>query len=116
LPYALTEHGAIVAAAVLNSERAIEVSIFVVRAFAPMGEALGVNQLMVAKLAELERRLESHDADIQELFEAIRALMAPPPRIVAHHTTPISPLLGSRFLNPNLIRFGIDIRLLFANN
>jgi phage regulator Rha-like protein len=78
LPYAFTEHGAIMAATVLNSKRAIEMSIFVVRAFVRMREALAANQQIVAKLTELECRLESHDADIQELVEAIRELMAPP--------------------------------------
>ena len=80
LPYAFTEHGAIMAATVLNSERAIEMSIFVVRAFVRMREALAANQQIVAKLTELERRLENHDADIRELVEAIRGLMATPAR------------------------------------
>jgi phage regulator Rha-like protein len=80
LPYAFTEHGAIMAATVLNSQRAMEMSIFVVRAFVRMREALAANQQIVAKLTELESRLESHDADIQELVEAIRELMAPPAR------------------------------------
>jgi len=79
LPYAFTEHGAIMAATVLNSKRAVEMSIFVVRAFVRMREALAANQQVVAKLTELECRLESHDADIQDLVEAIRELMAPPP-------------------------------------
>jgi hypothetical protein len=78
LPYAFTEHGAIMAATVLNSERAVEMSIFVVRAFVRMRQVLATNQEVVAKLAELEHRLESHDTDIQELVEAIRELMAPP--------------------------------------
>jgi len=79
LPYAFTEHGAIMAATVLNSKRAIEMSIFVVRAFVQMRQALVVNQDIVSKLAELEARIENHDADIQDLVEAIRELMAPPP-------------------------------------
>lgn len=66
------------AATVLNSERAVEMSIFVVRAFVRMREALTSNQKIVSKLGELERRLESHDADIQQLIEAIRELMTPP--------------------------------------
>jgi phage regulator Rha-like protein len=78
LPYAFTEHGAIMAATVLNSERAVEMSIFVVRAFVRMREAVATNHQVVAKLAELEHRLESHDTDIQDLVEAIRELMAPP--------------------------------------
>src|ERR1700722_7600960 len=78
LPNAFTEHGAIMAATVLNSKRAIEMSIFVVRAFARMREMLTANQQIRFKLAELEQRLEGHDADIQGLVEAIHDLMAPP--------------------------------------
>lgn len=79
LPYAFTEHGAIMAASVLNSERAVEMSIFVVRAFVRMREALAANQEILAKLEELESRVENHDANIQGLIEAIRELMEPLP-------------------------------------
>jgi len=79
LPNAFTEHGAIMAATVLNSKRAIEMSIFVVRAFVQMREALLVNQRVVSKLSELESRLDEHDAELQELVDAIRELMAPLP-------------------------------------
>ena len=79
LPFAFTEHGAIMAATVLNSVRAIEMSIFVVRAFVRMREALSANRRLVAKLGALERRVDSHDGEIQELIEAIRELMLPPP-------------------------------------
>jgi len=79
LPYAFTEHGAIMAASVLNSERAVEMSIFVVRAFVHMREALTANRQLLAKFKELERRIEGHDANIQELIEAIQELMEPPP-------------------------------------
>ena len=79
LPYAFTEHGAIMAATVLNSKRAVEMSIFVVRAFVRMREALAMNQQVATKLAELEGRLENHDAEIQELVDAIRELMVPLP-------------------------------------
>jgi phage regulator Rha-like protein len=79
LPHAFTEHGAIMAATVLNSNRAIEMSVFVVRAFVQMREALLVNRKVVSKLSELEARLDEHDADLQELVEAIRELMTPPP-------------------------------------
>lgn len=78
LPLAFTEHGAIMAATVLNSKRAIQMSIFVVRAFVRMREALAANQQIVAKLAELERRLENHDGKIQDLVHAIRELMVAP--------------------------------------
>jgi phage regulator Rha-like protein len=79
LPHAFTEHGAIMAATVLNSKRAIEMSLFVVRAFVEMRQALAVNQHVVSKLSELEARLDSHDAEIQELVEAIRELVTPLP-------------------------------------
>jgi len=79
LPSAFTEHGAIMAASVLNSERADEMSIFVVRAFVRMREALAANRQIMAKLSEIEHRVETHDGNIQELIEAIRELMEPPP-------------------------------------
>jgi phage regulator Rha-like protein len=79
LPYAFTEHGAIMAASILNSERADDMSIFVVRAFIRMREALAANQQIIAKLSELEHRVEGHDSDIQDLIQAIRELMEPPP-------------------------------------
>ena len=66
-------------ASVLNSERAVETSIFVVRAFVRMREALAANQEILAKLEELESRVENHDANIQGLIEAIRELMEPLP-------------------------------------
>jgi hypothetical protein len=76
-PYAFTEHGAIMAATVLNSERAIEMSVFVVLAFVRMRRAIAGNRNILTKLAELEHRLKSHDADIQGLMDAIRELMSP---------------------------------------
>jgi hypothetical protein len=76
-PYVFTEHGAIMAATVLNSERAIEMSVFVVLAFVRMRRAIAGNRHILTKLTELEHRLESHDAEIQELMEAIRELMSP---------------------------------------
>jgi hypothetical protein len=78
LPYAFTEHGAIMAATVLNSERAIEMSVFVVLAFVRMRRAIAGNRNVLTKLAKLERRLEGHDTDIQDLMNAIRELMSPP--------------------------------------
>jgi hypothetical protein len=78
-PYAFTEHGAIMAATVLNSERAVDMSVFVVRAFVRLREVLATNQQLAIKLDELEQRLDTHDASIQELIEAIRELMAPGP-------------------------------------
>jgi chaperonin cofactor prefoldin len=76
-PYAFTEHGAIMAATVLNSERAVEMSVFVVRAFVRLREMLATNRELAAKIDELERRLDTHDTSIQDLIEAIRELMVP---------------------------------------
>jgi phage regulator Rha-like protein len=76
-PYAFTEHGAIMAATVLNSKRAIEMSVFVVRAFVRMREMLLKNRQLAAKINELDRRLETHDTAIQDLIDAIKELMAP---------------------------------------
>ena len=78
LPYAFTEHGAIMLASVLNSSRAIEVSMYVVRAFVNLRETLLRHRILDQKLSELERRFEKHDEDIQSLFHAIRQLMTPP--------------------------------------
>ena len=77
LPYAFTEHGAIMAATVLNSPRAVEMSVFVVRAFVRMREMLANNRQLAAKINELDRRLETHDTTIQDIIEAIKELMVP---------------------------------------
>jgi phage regulator Rha-like protein len=79
LPLAFTEHGAVMAANVLNSARAIKMSIFVVRAFVRMREMFAANQQLLLKLSELEQRIESHDTGIQDLFDIIRQLTAPLP-------------------------------------
>jgi hypothetical protein len=65
------------AATVLNSKPAIEMSVFVVRAFVRMREMLAKNRQLATKINELDRRLETHDTAIQELIEAIKELMAP---------------------------------------
>jgi hypothetical protein len=78
-PYVFTEHGAVMAASVLNSQRAIEASIFVVRAFIKLRELLFTHKELAHKFAELESRLSNHDVAIQQLLVAIRQLMATPP-------------------------------------
>ena len=78
LPYVFTEHGAIMAASVLDSERAVQVGIYVVRAFVQLREMLSSNKALARKLNELERKLVIHDRAITELIEAIRQLMTPP--------------------------------------
>lgn len=78
LPLAFTEHGAIMAASVLNSDRAVEMSVYVVRAFVQLRGLLGDHQALADKLAELERRVTHHDNSLAEVIAAIRALMAQP--------------------------------------
>jgi hypothetical protein len=77
-PYVFTEHVTIMAATVLNSKRAIEMSVFVVLAFVRMRRAIAGNRHILTKLAELEHRLETHDSEILALMDAIRELMDPP--------------------------------------
>jgi phage regulator Rha-like protein len=76
-PYAFTEHGAIMAATVLNSKRAVQMSVFVVRAFVRLREMLATNRRLAGKIDELENRLDTHDSTIQDLIEAIKELMTP---------------------------------------
>ncbi|MHB8767194.1 MAG: ORF6N domain-containing protein, partial [Deferrisomatales bacterium] len=78
LPRAFTEHGAIMAASVLNTERAVEVSVYVVRTFVRLREVLASHRDLSAQLAELERRVEGHDGAIRSVVAALRQLMEPP--------------------------------------
>lgn len=79
LPYAFTEHGAVMLATVLNSPTAVMASIQVVKAFVRLRELLETNRALADKLAELERKVGQHDQNIRAIFDAIRQLMAPPP-------------------------------------
>lgn len=81
-PYAFTEHGAIQAANVLNSPRAIEMGMYVVRAFVKLRELMTSNRELALRLDELEARLEkkltTHDHAIAAMLSAIRQLLNPP--------------------------------------
>jgi len=85
LPYAFTEHGAIMAANVLNSPEAVRMSVFVVRAFARMRELLGSNKELARQLADLEKkltaRLDAHEVAIIEVLRRVMDILdpAPPP-------------------------------------
>ncbi|HMH30249.1 MAG TPA: ORF6N domain-containing protein [Steroidobacteraceae bacterium] len=82
LPYAFTEHGAIMAATILNSPRAVGMSIYVVRAFMQLRELISSNKDLARRLDQLEARIEkklvTHDDAIAAMFSAIRQLMNPP--------------------------------------
>lgn len=77
-PHAFTEHGAIMVASVLNTARAVEVSVYVVRAFVKLREMMSAHKELAGKLNELEKTVETHDEHIRNLFAAIRRLMAQP--------------------------------------
>jgi len=79
LPYAFTEHGAIMAASILSSPRAVDVSVFVVRAFVKLRQWMTTKQELTAKLAELDKKVAGHDDSIRQLIAAIRQLMNTPP-------------------------------------
>ncbi|MDX2227042.1 MAG: ORF6N domain-containing protein [Verrucomicrobiae bacterium] len=79
LPHVFTDHGAVMLATVLNSPQAVEMSVFVVRAFVQMRTWLQSNRELASKLMELEKKVAGHDGDIQTLLQAIRSLMAAPP-------------------------------------
>ncbi|OFV90780.1 MAG: hypothetical protein A3G76_11460 [Acidobacteria bacterium RIFCSPLOWO2_12_FULL_65_11] len=76
-PWAFTEHGAIMAASVLNSSRAVEMSVFVVRAFLRLREFARTRAELAAKLAVVERRVGGHDAKLRQVFTALRAFLEP---------------------------------------
>jgi phage regulator Rha-like protein len=78
-PYAFTEHGAIMIANVLRSRRAIEMSVFVVRAFVRLRGILSSQIEMLRKLEELEDRVGEHDEALRSIVQTIRRLMAPLP-------------------------------------
>jgi phage regulator Rha-like protein len=78
LPFAFTEYGAVMLATVLNSNRAVESSILVVKAFIRLREIVSTYKELAEKLKELELKLETHDEQITAIFEAINQLLAPP--------------------------------------
>jgi hypothetical protein len=88
LPWVFTEHGAIMLAGVLNSQIAVQASVRVVRAFVRLREMVAANAELANKLKELERRLDSHDEAIIELFATLKRLLEPeakPKREIGFH-------------------------------
>ena len=78
-PLAFTEHGAVMAATVLNSPRAVQMSIFVVRAFLRLRQLVAGQAELAATLAKLERRVSGHDGELKGIIAALRELFEPPP-------------------------------------
>jgi hypothetical protein len=79
LPLAFTEHGAIMAATVLNSPKAEDMSVFIVRAFVRMRRALLARHTMEKRLGQIENVLLVHDGALKDLYEKLRPLLLPPP-------------------------------------
>ena len=78
LPYAFTEHGAMMTANILNSVKAIDVSVLIVRAFIKMREMISTNAVFAKKLAELEERLDQHDENTLVIMATLRRLISKP--------------------------------------
>jgi len=86
--YAFTEQGVAMLSSVLHSKRAIVVNIAIMRAFVKLRQIFSTHKELAYKLNELERKIERHDTDIKDIFEAIRQLMEPaevPKRKIGFH-------------------------------
>jgi ORF6N domain-containing protein len=79
LPHAFTEHGALMAANVLNSAGAVKMSVFIIRAFIEQREALSANAIILKRLAEIDKRLLLHDSALRDLYQKLLPLLQPPP-------------------------------------
>jgi len=78
-PYAFTEHGALMAANILNSPRAVTMSVYVIRAFVKLREELAANAAILKRLAEIDKTLLLHDGALRDIFQKLRPLLEPPP-------------------------------------
>ena len=78
LPYVFTEQGVAMLSSVLNSERAIQVNIAIMRTFVKLREIISTHKEFAHKLEQLEKKIQKHDVEITTIFEAIRQLMMPP--------------------------------------
>jgi len=78
LPHAFTEHGVAMLSSVLNSKRAVQVNILIIRAFVKLREMLSTHKDLARKLEELEKKYQAHDVQIKAVFDAIRKLTEQP--------------------------------------
>ena len=97
LPYAFTEHGALMAASVLSSEKAVAMSIYIIRAFVQQREAIAANAAILKRLAEIDKTLMVHDSALRDIYQKIMPLLQPPP-------DPPKPQIGFRERPP---RYGL---------
>lgn len=77
-PRVFTEHGALMAASVLNSDRAISMSVYVIRAFIEIREQITANNAILKRLAEIDNTLMIHDASLRDVYKKLMPLLAPP--------------------------------------
>jgi hypothetical protein len=91
-PWAFTEHGALQAANILRSERAIAMSVYVIRAFIEQREKLAANAAILKRLAEIDKSLLEHDTALRDIYQKLLPLLAPPSeptrRQIGFHTGP----------------------------
>jgi hypothetical protein len=78
-PFAFTEHGALMAATILNSPRAVAMSLYIIRAFVKMREDFTANATILKRLAEIDKTLLLHDGALREIYQKLRPLLEPPP-------------------------------------
>jgi hypothetical protein len=88
-PFAFTEHGAMMAANVLNSPQAVAMSVYIVRAFVQQREAIAANAAILKRLAEIDKTLMIHDSALRDIYQKIMPLLQPPPE-------PPKPKIGFR--------------------
>jgi hypothetical protein len=80
-PRFFTEHGALMAASVLNSDRAISMSVYVIRAFIEIREQIAANAAILKRLAEIDNTLLIHDASLRDIYKKLLPLLTPPPAL-----------------------------------
>jgi hypothetical protein len=78
-PWAFTEHGALQAANILRTDRAIAMSVYVIRAFIEQREKLAANAAILKRLAEIDKTLLEHDTTLRDIYQKLLPLLAPPP-------------------------------------
>lgn len=100
LPYAFTEHGAIMAANILNSPQAVAMSVYIVRAFIQQREVLASNEAILKRLAKIDKTLLQHNSALRDIYQKLMPLLQPPPE-------PPRPKIGFRETSP---RYGIKKR------
>jgi hypothetical protein len=81
LPWGFTEHGVLMAANVLRSKRAAQMSVFVVRAFIRLREQVAANQAILKRLAEIDHSLLQHDASLRDIYRKLLPLLQPAPQV-----------------------------------